>query len=72
MAVVRAAEAPTFTLPRVRFVGLTAPSRGASEICTWRLYVEPHAPSAELTGWTMKRCLSCLKGCSISLSMMNR
>lgn len=47
MAVVRAAEAPTFTLPRVRFVGLTAPSRGASEICTWHLYVEPHTPSAE-------------------------
>ena len=47
MTVVRSAEAPTFTLPRVRFVGLTAPSRGASEICTWHLYVEPHVPRDE-------------------------
>jgi mannose-6-phosphate isomerase-like protein (cupin superfamily) len=45
--VVRAAEAPAFTLPGVRFTGLTAPSRGASEICTWHVYVEPHAPSGE-------------------------
>ena len=47
MSVVRAAEAPTFNLPGIRFVGLTAPSRGASEICTWHLHVEPRAPSGE-------------------------
>ncbi len=47
MPVVRAAEAPTFNLPGIRFVGLTAPSRGASEICTWHLHVEPHAPGGE-------------------------
>jgi mannose-6-phosphate isomerase-like protein (cupin superfamily) len=47
MTVVRAAEAPTFNLPGIRFVGLTAPSRGASEICTWHLYVQPHVPSGE-------------------------
>ena len=44
MPVTRAAEAPTFTLPGIRFVGLTAPSRGASEICTWHLHVDPHTP----------------------------
>jgi hypothetical protein len=37
MHVVRAAEAPTFSLPGFRFTGLTAPSRGASELCTWYL-----------------------------------
>jgi mannose-6-phosphate isomerase-like protein (cupin superfamily) len=47
MSVVRAAEAPTFNLPGIRFVGLTAPSRGASEICTWHLHVEPHTPGGE-------------------------
>ena len=28
MSVLRAADAPTFTLPGIRFSGLTAPSRG--------------------------------------------
>lgn len=41
MSLTRAADAPTYTLPGVRFIGLTAPSRGASELCTWRLEVEP-------------------------------
>ncbi len=45
MPVTRAADSPTFTLPGFRFVGLTAPSRGASEICTWRLHVEPNTSS---------------------------
>jgi mannose-6-phosphate isomerase-like protein (cupin superfamily) len=47
MPVTRAAEAPTFTLPGFRFVSLTTPSRGASEICTWHLHVEPQAPGGE-------------------------
>lgn len=38
---IRAAEAPAFTLPGVEFRGLTAPSRGARELCTWHLYVAP-------------------------------
>jgi quercetin dioxygenase-like cupin family protein len=43
MAVVRAENALTFTIDDgVRVTGLTAPSRGASEICTWRLEIEPN------------------------------
>jgi mannose-6-phosphate isomerase-like protein (cupin superfamily) len=38
---INAAEAPVFTLPDVEFRGLTAPSRGARELCTWHLYVAP-------------------------------
>lgn len=41
MSVVRAAEAPIFEQPDVRIIGYTSPSRGASEICTWRLQIEP-------------------------------
>jgi mannose-6-phosphate isomerase-like protein (cupin superfamily) len=47
MPVTRAADAPTFTLPGFRFTGLTAPSRGASEICTWHLHIEPKTASGE-------------------------
>lgn len=46
MPVVRITNAPTFTTDGFHFTGLTAPSRGASEICTWRLEIEPHAKSA--------------------------
>lgn len=45
MPVVRAANAPTFALDGFHFTGLTAPSRGASELCTWRLEIEPHTKS---------------------------
>jgi mannose-6-phosphate isomerase-like protein (cupin superfamily) len=45
MSVVRTANAPTFTADGFRFTGLTAPSRGAEELCTWRLEIEPHAKS---------------------------
>ncbi len=45
MAVVRMAEAPQFSIEGFRFTGLTSPSRGASELCTWRLEVEPGAHS---------------------------
>lgn len=47
MSVLRAADAPTFTLPGIRFSGLTAPSRGASEICSWHLYVEPNTSGGQ-------------------------
>jgi mannose-6-phosphate isomerase-like protein (cupin superfamily) len=39
--IVRAAEAPLFELPGVKFTGLAAPSRGSHQVCTWRLAVEP-------------------------------
>ena len=47
MTVIRSAEAPVFELPGVRFVGFAAPSRGCSELCTWRLTVEPGLMSPE-------------------------
>lgn len=45
MPVIRATDTPKFTLDGFHFTGLTAPSRGASEISTWRLEVEPGAKS---------------------------
>jgi len=45
MPVVRRSEAPIFGLEGFHFTGLTAPSRGAQEICTWQLEVKPHAHS---------------------------
>jgi mannose-6-phosphate isomerase-like protein (cupin superfamily) len=41
------AEAPVFSLPGLEFRGLTSPSRGAHEICTWHLYLAPDRPSDE-------------------------
>lgn len=45
MPVVRVKDAPTFDLDGFRFHGLTAPSRGATELCTWRLEVAAGAES---------------------------
>lgn len=45
MPVIRSTNAPTFTVDGFHFVGLTSPSRGASELCTWRLEIKPHAKS---------------------------
>jgi len=41
MNITLATEAPLFSLPGIHFTGHTAPSRGASELCTWRLQVDP-------------------------------
>lgn len=41
MAIVRAAESPRFDLPGIHFFGLLSPSRGSTELCTWRLEVDP-------------------------------
>jgi mannose-6-phosphate isomerase-like protein (cupin superfamily) len=41
MAIVRATESPRFDLPGIHFFGLLAPSRGSTELCTWRLEVDP-------------------------------
>ena len=41
MTVIRAAQAPQFELPGVRFEGLAAPSRGGAQVCTWRITVAP-------------------------------
>ncbi|HMA34627.1 MAG TPA: cupin domain-containing protein [Chloroflexia bacterium] len=45
MAITRAAEAPAFAVPGFQIQGLTAPSRGAQELCTWRLHAAPGAAS---------------------------
>ncbi|OLB65888.1 MAG: hypothetical protein AUI10_04970 [Actinobacteria bacterium 13_2_20CM_2_72_6] len=42
MNVIRAAEAHRFEIPGTEFTALAAPSRGSSEVCTWRLSVAPH------------------------------
>jgi mannose-6-phosphate isomerase-like protein (cupin superfamily) len=41
MAVVRAAQSPTFELPGVRFSAYAAPSRGCQDLCTWQITVAP-------------------------------
>jgi mannose-6-phosphate isomerase-like protein (cupin superfamily) len=43
MAIVRATESPRFDRPGVHFFGLLAPNRGSTELCTWRLEVDPVA-----------------------------
>ena len=43
MAIVRATETPRFDLPGTHFFGLLAPSRGSTELCTWRLELDPGA-----------------------------
>jgi mannose-6-phosphate isomerase-like protein (cupin superfamily) len=45
--VIRSQQAPRFEVPGVRFAGLAAPSRGSSEVCTWRITVEPNLRSPE-------------------------
>ncbi|MEV6596281.1 cupin domain-containing protein [Actinoplanes sp. NPDC051346] len=47
MHVIRAARAPRFEVPGVEFTALAAPSRGSTEICTWRITVEPGLRSPE-------------------------
>src|SRR5262245_64241048 len=44
MPVITSRDAPTFEVPGVRFTGLAAPSRGASENSVWTITVEPGAP----------------------------
>ena len=41
MTTIHAPEAPRFDLPGLVFTGLASPSRGSSELCTWRLEIEP-------------------------------
>ena len=47
MTYVSMADAPVYSLPGLEFRGLTSPSRGAREICTWHLYVAPELASDE-------------------------
>ena len=45
MSVIRASQAPIFETPDAHITGYTSPSRGASEICTWRVQFKPGAKS---------------------------
>jgi len=45
MPITHAALAPHFDLDGFHFTGLTAPSRGATELCTWQLSIDPGASS---------------------------
>ena len=44
MPLIRAENAPSFSLPGLAVTGLAAPSRGASETSAWRLSISPGAP----------------------------
>jgi mannose-6-phosphate isomerase-like protein (cupin superfamily) len=50
MRTIDVTEAPRFDLPGLVFTGLASPSRGSSELCTWRLAIEPGfaSPDAHL------------------------
>jgi mannose-6-phosphate isomerase-like protein (cupin superfamily) len=41
MTVIHATRAPRFELPGLIFTGLASPSRGSTDLCTWRLEIEP-------------------------------
>jgi quercetin dioxygenase-like cupin family protein len=45
MPITRAAQAPNFDLDGFHFLGFTSPSRGATELCTWQLAIDPGAAS---------------------------
>lgn len=45
MPLTRAAQAPHFDLDGFHFLGFTSPSRGATELCTWQLDIDPGAAS---------------------------
>jgi len=47
MPLIRAEEAPSFTVDSLTVTGLAAPSRHASETCVWRLRVEPESSGVE-------------------------
>lgn len=47
MPIIRAADAPVFTMGHAEFTGHAAPSRGSREICTWRTTLRPGATPAE-------------------------
>lgn len=40
MPTIHSSHAPRFDLPGLVFTGLASPSRGSSDLCTWRLEIE--------------------------------
>lgn len=47
MAIVRGVDAPEFSVPGFNFIGQTSPSRGATEISTWKIEALPGAVSGD-------------------------
>jgi mannose-6-phosphate isomerase-like protein (cupin superfamily) len=47
MTIIHPHDAPRFDLPGLAFTGLASPSRGSSDLCTWRLTVAPGFRSPE-------------------------
>jgi len=43
MTLIKAADAPTFSLPGLHVTGLASPSRGATETSAWRIELPPTA-----------------------------
>ncbi len=49
MTVIKAADAPTFTIPGLHVTGLASPSRGATETSTWRIEIAAGSEGAPHT-----------------------
>jgi quercetin dioxygenase-like cupin family protein len=47
MPLIRADDAPSFTVDSLTVTGLAAPSRHAAETCVWRVRVAPESSGAE-------------------------
>jgi mannose-6-phosphate isomerase-like protein (cupin superfamily) len=47
MTTIQATQAPRFDLPGLVFTGLASPSRGSTDLCTWRLEIEPCFASSD-------------------------
>ncbi len=46
MTIIKAADAPTFTIPGLTVTGLASPSRGAAETSAWRIEITPGSDGA--------------------------
>jgi len=67
MTTIHAHETPRFELPGLVFTGLASPSRGSSDLCTWRLSIEPGFASPDAHTLDRDEIFMVLSG-SISLS----
>jgi mannose-6-phosphate isomerase-like protein (cupin superfamily) len=47
MTTIQGNRAPRFELPGLLFTGLASPSRGSTDLCTWRLEIEPGFASSD-------------------------
>ena len=47
MHLIEATAAPVFELPGIAFTAMASPSRGSSELCTWKLTVAAGLPATQ-------------------------